>query len=255
MHYLTDLRMLLRKAIPSRLVSAIKDQVGAPDMFTSLERLKTKNFTPSAIVDIGAYQGWWSETARAVFPDAAITMVEPLPERSDQLSSVANRIHAHYCQALCGPKDDQLLSFHLGSIGSSIYKPKRFTATQTIALKTVTLDSLLIRRGLPMPDLLKIDVQGAEEDVLNGASNALMHAEVVILELSIVNSYSNGLLAGDMIDLMKFKGFLLYDIAGLNRANRTRSVNEFDGVFARKDSQLWNLAGFLPADAPDPSVV
>jgi hypothetical protein len=71
------------------------------------------------------------------------------------------------------------------------------------------------------------------------------------MELSIINSYSQGLLAGDMINLMQRKGFMLYDIAGLNRANRTRSVNEFDAVFVRTSSPLWDLRHFLPHDAPD----
>ena len=76
-------------------------------------------------------------------------------------------------------------------------------------------------------------------------------AEVVIMELSIVNSYSQGLLAGDMISLMQRKGFMLYDVAGLNRANRSRSVNEFDAVFVKSASPLWDINHSLPLDAPN----
>lgn len=254
-HPLAALRAFVRGSLPSPLISAIKEQIGAPDMQVSLQRLRSKGFRPSAIVDIGAYQGWWSETAREVFPDAEIIMVEPLPDRSAQLTSLATRINANYCQALCGSEDDQPSTFHVGSIGSSMYNPKRFNASETITLNTLTLDSLLLRHGLPKPNLIKIDVQGAEEDVLNGASASLAHAEVIILELSIINSYSEGLLAGDMIHFMQKIGFLLHDIAGLNRANRTRSVNEFDAIFVRQGSPLWNLNNFLPIDAPDPTSV
>jgi len=123
---LSELRSALRKAVPGWLISTIKEQVGAPDMKVSLGRLKTKGFSPSAVVDIGAYQGWWSELARSVFPQAEILMVEPLPDRAEQLSSLAGRIQARYCQALCGAHDEQLKSFFLGSIGSSIYVLKRF---------------------------------------------------------------------------------------------------------------------------------
>lgn len=63
-------------------------------------------------------------------------------------------------------------------------------------MNTLTLDTLLERELFPPPKLIKIDVQGAEEEVLNGSSKTLLQAQVVILELSIVNSYASGLLAG-----------------------------------------------------------
>lgn len=53
-----------------------------------------------------------------------------------------------------------------------------------------------------------------------------------------------------MIQYMQRTGFLLYDIAGLNSANRPRSVNEFNGIFVRHDLALWDVSNFLPSDAP-----
>ena len=95
-------------------------------------------------------------------------------------------------------------------------------------------------------------MQGAEDRVLRGGENVLKNAEVLIIELSIVNSYSQGLLVHDMINFLAQRNLYLYDVAGLLRANRTRSVNEFDGVFVRKDSPLWDLRHFLPEEAPEP---
>mgnify|MGYP007000206274 CR=1 len=74
----------------------------------------------------------------------------------------------------------------------------------------------------------------------------LKKCEVVILELSIFQSYSGGLVVHEMIQFMNLIGFELYDIAGLHRANRTKSTNEFDGVFVKKNSQLWDQKYFLP---------
>lgn len=244
-------RSLLRNSTPNQLVSAIKDQTGSPDMAVSLHRLKSKGFAPGFILDVGAYMGWWSEMARSAYPQAQILMVEPLPGHAELLSALAARLKVSYARDVCGARLGEKVPFHIGSIGSSIYSPKRFTASDIIELQTTTLDSLLEQNAWPRADLIKIDVQGAEEEVLKGGEKALIGAEAVIMELSIVNSYDKGLLAGEMISVMQDKGFLLYDIAGLNRANRTRSVNEFDAVFVKRNSPLWDIKHFLPHDAPE----
>ena len=143
-------------------------------------------------------------------------------------------------------KDGRDEIFYLGSIGSSIYKPKRFTPNERIKIPARTLDSICSEELGLFPDIIKIDVQGAEQAVIAGGDKSIKYASVVILEMSIVNSYEKGLLVGEMIELMSSLGFLLYDIAGTNRANRTKSVNEFDAVFVRRGHSLWNLQAFLP---------
>ncbi|CAK6687019.1 hypothetical protein ICNINCKA_00118 [Synechococcus sp. CBW1107] len=87
---------------------------------------------------------------------------------------------------------------------------------------------------------------------MRGGERTLHGAEVLIIELSLVNSYSQGLLLHEMVNFMAQRGFYFYDIAGLLRANRTRSVNEVDGVFVRKGSPLWDLHHFLPEGASEP---
>jgi len=77
-----------------------------------------------------------------------------------------------------------------------------------------------------------------------------MSAEVLIIELSLFRSYSRGLLAHEMIAYLAGMGFLLYDIAGLLRANATKSTNEIDAVFVREGSPLWKPEFFLPVGAP-----
>ena len=47
--------------------------------------------------------------------------------------------------------------------------PKRFDVMQTEQMQCVTLDSI----DLPKVDFLKIDIQGAENDVIKGASSKL----------------------------------------------------------------------------------
>jgi len=46
-----------------------------------------------------------------------------------------------------------------------------------------TLDSVVRERGFPLPDLVKMDVQGGERDVVAGGRETLRAAEHIIAEL------------------------------------------------------------------------
>lgn len=246
------LRDKFRRLVPGATISWLKDQVGAPDMLHLLQQLKLKGFKPTVAVDIGAFEGQWSLQARKVFPDLKLLLIEPLPEKRAEIEELARSIGAESRFRLLSDKAGEVVSFYVGSCGSSIHEPKRFESQYSLEIETTTLDELLASSHFEAPNIIKIDVQGAEDRVLRGGENVLKNAEVLIIELSIVNSYSQGLLVHDMINFLAQRNLYLYDVAGLLRANRTRSVNEFDGVFVRKDSPLWDLRHFLPEEAPEP---
>ena len=52
------------------------------------------------------------------------------------------------------------------------------------AIRTITLDGLLRRGGLPRVDLLLCDVQGAEVDMLPGATAAVRDGKVRFMLIS-----------------------------------------------------------------------
>jgi hypothetical protein len=61
---------------------------------------------------------------------------------------------------------------------------REYRMTETISSRTATVDSL-ISGGLPAPDLIKIDVEGAEQLVLLGAQRCLSQTRpALILEIS-----------------------------------------------------------------------
>lgn len=69
----------------------------------------------------------------------------------------------------------------------------------------------------PPPDFLKLDVQGAELDVLEGARQSLTHTLVVEAEVEFVPLYENQPLFADVEQFLRAEGFVLHkmiDIAG-----------------------------------------
>jgi FkbM family methyltransferase len=53
----------------------------------------------------------------------------------------------------------------------------------SIRKRTFTLDKIVKERGFPLPDFIKIDVQGCEMDILKGGKDTVKHATRLIVEL------------------------------------------------------------------------
>ena len=84
-----------------------------------------------------------------------------------------------------------------------------------------TLDSLLSEFNLQGPLLLKLDIQGFELEVLRGSRIALDFAEFVLLEVSTLNYNRGAPLVAEVLDFMNQRGFVLFDIADLDRNRMT----------------------------------
>ena len=72
-----------------------------------------------------------------------------------------------------------------------------------------TLDTIVKRKCFPKPDLMKLDVQGAELDVLKGAEYVLRHCENLILELQRVEYNKGAPLKDEVIAYLASIGFQL----------------------------------------------
>lgn len=92
-------------------------------------------------------------------------------------------------------------------------------------MKARTVDALVAERNLPLPDLIKMDVQGAELDVLRGAANTLQHAKDIILELQKVEYNKGAPLRDGVIEYLNSIGFVMC-------GDKPFCDNGFDGDFS-----------------------
>jgi FkbM family methyltransferase len=123
------------------------------------------------IVDLGANIGVASLYFRALAPQARIVAVEPDPRAfaALMLNDSANDaglecVHA----AVTGVPGAVTLRSERGSWVSHIV-PSDAHSGDAVSTSGLTLDELFTGRGLTHVDLLKIDIEGAEWDVLRGA--------------------------------------------------------------------------------------
>jgi FkbM family methyltransferase len=80
---------------------------------------------------------------------------------------------------------------------------------------------------------LKLDVQGFELEVLQGASATLEQVEIVEAELSLVPLYTGGPLYLDVIQHLGVHGFQLIAVEGITEEPETGHMLQLDGILAR----------------------
>tara|TARA_A100001011_G_scaffold360175_1_gene407257 strand:+ start:1321 stop:2283 length:963 start_codon:yes stop_codon:yes gene_type:complete len=93
---------------------------------------------------------------------------------------------------------------------------QRYEILKTEILECSTLDEII----LPEIDFIKIDIQGAEHDVLKGARNSLQLALGLELEVEFLQLYKEQPLFGDICNELSNNGFEFFDFVNLQRWQR-----------------------------------
>jgi hypothetical protein len=122
-----------------------------------------------------------------------------------------------------------------------------FHVEETSHVQTTRLDDI---DGLPRADLVKLDVQGAELDVLEGGADSVSRALVIEAETEFVPLYRGQALYGDIAKFLGGKGFQFHkfiDVAGRTFAPIALSPNPYvpmsqiiwaDSIFVRDFARL-----------------
>jgi FkbM family methyltransferase len=214
-------------------------------MFEGLKRLRGLGFGPSGILDVGAYEGSFTRTARVVFEDSYILMIEALTENEAALADVCREVgNADYKIAVLGDTEKEATSFFVANTqirpdliktGSSKFKENSSFPIEERRLQQHSLGHMLAGRGLSF-QLLKLDVQGAELEIIRGLGSYLSNIEVILMEMSLVNYNAGAPLMDVVLTELRGLGFVLYDIVEEHRV-RGR-LYQIDGIFVRPDSRF-----------------
>jgi FkbM family methyltransferase len=176
---------------------------------------------PSTIYDIGAYRGQWSKNTARIFPAAEYVLFEANGDNEVELKRTGYR---YFIVALAAKDAEERTFFSPKNViatGASIYRENTpfYKDENLVARKTVTtrLDSVVEKQKLNYANLVKINVQGAELDVLTGAEGAVKHCDVLIVETSLLNFNKGAPLFGDVIATINDLGFKCVDICEIHR--------------------------------------
>jgi len=204
-----------------------------------LSQVQKLGFSPATVIDVGAASGTFSNQCHQVFPKATYLLIEPLQEFLSPLKRLLKTIPQAHCEnaAASSYEGSIRLNVHHDLVGSSLYNEVEEGTDingRPREVRTVTVDGIVARREARPPYLIKIDVQGAELDVLRGAENALKHTEYILLEVSLFQFFKNGPSFSDVVAYMKGKGFVPYDLYELQYRPLDAALAQVDIAFVRE---------------------
>jgi FkbM family methyltransferase len=221
--------------------AGVRRSGGARDLFRLLNQPWVAARPVELVIDVGANEGQFLVVAAALFPRARHVAFEPHPEMARRLRERFPGVETHACACGAQPGTAPL---HLSKFApaSSLL---RSTATQvelypgteterTVDIPVVTLDSFAQLGAVP--SLLKLDVQGYELAVLQGATALLARVQIVVCEVSLKTFYDGQAQLEDLVALLRGHGLMLVDVAEPLRAP-SGEIAYFDLAFAREDAR------------------
>jgi FkbM family methyltransferase len=178
-----------------------------------LYKLKIQGFEPKVIYDIGSCVLHWTKYAEKLWPDAKIILFDAF-EPAEFLYE-----NYDYNIGVLSDKDNNIVKFYQNDYypgGNSYYRElgcdnNYFPENNYIEKKTKTLDTIVKEKGFPLPDFIKIDVQGCELDILNGGQNTIKNAKKMIIELQHKEYNLGAKLCNESLTIIKDMGWSCTD--------------------------------------------
>lgn len=204
------------------------------------------------VFDIGANEGQFAREIRENGYNGKIVSFEPLTSARKKLLALAEhypgwQVHE---QSAIGDYDGEIeINIANNSVSSSILpmleshsnadKSSAYVGSERVPI--FMLDSISNRYFEKNSNLLiKIDTQGYEWQVLDGARETLKRAQVVLCELTLVPLYHGQRLWKDIVDRLDKQGFMLWALQKGFTNIKTGQSLQIDGIFVRK-TKLKNL--------------
>jgi FkbM family methyltransferase len=213
-----------------------------PYTYRLVDRLTEHGIT--TVIDVGANTGQYATKLLEARYRGTIVSVEPLREPYEQLAGqAAKRPNWEAVHAAMSAEPGTLTVHIAGNSQSSSVLPmldlhaSAAPKSQYIGVEDVpasTVDELLGERGIdPTACFLKIDVQGYESAVLDGAARTLPALAMVELELSLAPLYDGQALMPELVQRMADNGLVPWAFNPTFADARTGQLLQVDGVFIR----------------------
>ena len=170
-----------------------------------LKDLASRGLTINTVYDIGAHKGRWTKQHAALFPNASFYLFEANKEHAEKLKS---RGHRTFIGVLSS--DGMPAKFYKkAGTSDSLYRENTPTYSEDTfeVVATRTLSQVAISENLPKPDFIKLDVQGAEIDILKGAGDLLDGCSLLLAECPIVPYNLGAPELNEYLTYFKSKGF------------------------------------------------
>lgn len=199
---------------------------------------------PRTVIDVGANKGQFSLVAHYLFPEAKIHAFEPLESERRIYQSVLSDLVQIHSTALGAEKGTADFFVASRADSSSLLEPgKGQQAAYGVGLSSTTtvsmdrLENVISATELVAPVLLKLDVQGAELEVLRGAEAILPYVDAIYCEVSFVELYERQPKASTIVSFLDRHGFALSGVFNLS-VTRRFGPTQADFLFCRNGGTI-----------------
>ncbi len=168
----------------------------------------------AVLFDVGANVGQSCLLYRRLFPDAVIHAFEPVPATHLKLTQSvagASNIHVH---KVALSASDGVLEMHLANNSTMNRLGQSDASNNTEQVATQRLDSFCREHGIGHIDFLKIDTEGRDLAVIQGAGDFLRDIDFIQCEVS-ANRYNRFHVPfAQVFDFLSDAGFHLFHVDG-----------------------------------------
>jgi len=172
------------------------------------------------LLDIGGHMGESVRFLRRLFPTAVIHSFEPSPGAFAELRLLEDQ--RTHCHNVAVTDLDGTIDFYGNAIShtNSVYRVNTNSQdspfNQPMQARSVRLASFCAQHGIGHVDLLKLDVQGAERRVLDGAEQLLQATDNIVLEIMFFDYYEHQSSFLEIESVLYPAGFRLFSISDIS---------------------------------------
>ena len=202
--------------------------------------IKLINYSnPKRFLDIGAHTGEFTQNILRLAPECQVVMVEANPNCEPYLQKLN---HGYDILALSNKQGKAELFVEKANMlgtGASLYKENtEWYADGKFDKVEVELDTLDNKKyfGYEVIDLVKLDVQGAELDILEGGRKTITRSKYVLIETSLVVYNHGAPMVDAIVPKMKEYGFYMEDILDYLKFSKNQ-ISQMDILF--KNSYIF----------------
>ena len=201
--------------------------------------IKRSGHTKGLIIDVGSFDGGSTSFLAKHCPEATVIGFEANPKLFERAKQRYNNERISFENYAVSNKKGRA-RFHVSDneVSSSMHEIKertRFKTDSVIDVETVSLDEYWKEKQLNNNTVLalKIDVQGHELPVLQGASELLEKTHFVLIEMANHNDYAEGSKYDEVNTFLRNKGFTL---GNLFSDFDYEVLYEYDAIYVNKSN-------------------
>jgi len=215
---------------------------GRSHLDNTFKMLKWLNLEAELIIDVGAHSGNWTVTAMRAWPMAKYVLVEPQRnlERARQLKDNPSVV---WWEVGAGPEPGTMAFFHhTRSDSSTFIRRPDLPGLAEEEIAVMRIDQIVASTcGNCVPDIIKLDCEGWDLQVLEGAGPLVGQSPCIFLEAGVANRiFSNSVEM--VIRTMDSQGYGLVDIGDAARNRHSGVMWNAELCFLHRSSPQYEKA-------------